>query len=149
SIHSPALAAPMSYAMVTGKIAEIAPTPKGSKLLLQEVSIEGLPKEKTPVHVSVTLRTYNPNLATGQIVRLHAGLFPPPEPAFPGGFDFSRYFFFRETGAVGYGIGQLEVKSLQESGASGFDIWFAGFRHRLTESIRSYFREPAGAVAAA
>ncbi len=149
SIHSPALANPMSYAYLSGKIVEIAPTPKGSKLLLEDVIIDKLPKDKTPVHVSVTLHSYDPSLVTGQQVILHAGLFPPPEPAMPGGFDFSRYFFFRETGAVGYGIGTMEVKSLQESGASGFDIWFAEFRHRLTESIRSHFSEPAGAVAAA
>ena len=149
SIHSPALSAPMSYAYVSGRIVEIAPTPKGSKLLLEDVAIGKLPADKTPLHVSVTLRSYDPNLVTGQRVALHAGLFPPPEPALPGGFDFGRYFFFRETGAVGYGIGQMEVKSLQDSGASGFDIWFAEFRHRLTESMRSHFSEPTGSVAAA
>jgi competence protein ComEC len=148
-IHSPALKAPMPYAYISGKIVEIDPRPKGSKILLEDVVIDKLPLDQTPAHVSVTLRSYDPGLVTGQIVILHAGLFPPPEPALPGGFDFSRYFFFRETGAVGYGIGAMDVRSLKDSGASSFDIWFAEFRHRLTESIRSYFHEPAGAVAAA
>jgi competence protein ComEC len=43
----------------------------------------------------------------------------------------------------------VATKSLKDSGANGFDIRFAEFRHRLTESIRSHFRESAGVVAAA
>ncbi len=148
-VNSPYLDTPLSFCEVTGKVVEIAPTPKGSKLLLKDVTISKIPKEKTPVQISITLRSYDSALVTGQIVSLKAGLFPPPEPALPGGFDFGRYFYFRQIGAVGYGIGQMDVKSLKDSGASDFDIWFAEFRHRLTESIRSYFREPAGAVAAA
>ncbi|HEU5047425.1 MAG TPA: ComEC/Rec2 family competence protein [Rickettsiales bacterium] len=148
-IHSPHLTATLPPVPVSGKIAEIAPTPKGSKLILKDVTITGIDAEHTPHYISVTLHIYDPHLVTGQIVHLRAGLFPPPEPDVPGGFDFSRYFYFREIGAVGYGIAPLEAVPLKESGASGFDIWFAEFRHRLTESIRSYFREPAGSVAAA
>ena len=140
---------------VSGKISgDRIQSPKAARCCLnRDVTIEKLPLQRKKRQCAVTGRDlaagYDPNLVTGQAVSLHAGLFPPPEPAFPGGFDFSRYFFFRETGAVGYGIGQMQVKSLKDSGASGFDIWFAEFRHRLTESIRSYFHEPAGAVAAA
>jgi competence protein ComEC len=108
-----------------------------------------LSKEETPEFISITLKSYDPNLMTGQRVHLRTGLFPPPEPSVPGGFDFQRYFYFRQIGAVGYGIPPLDAESLKDSGASDFDIWFAEFRHRLTESIRSYFHEPAGAVAAA
>lgn len=149
SIHSPFLTAPVSFADVTGKIVEIAPTPKGSKILLKDVTISKVAPENTPSHVSISLRTYDPSLVTGQIISTRAGLFPPPDPALPGGFDFSRYFYFRKTGAVGYGIPPLTAKSLKDSGASDFEIWFSEFRHRLTESMRSYFHEPAGSVAAA
>ncbi len=148
-IHSPSLRAPIAFADVEGKVMEIAPTPKGSKLLLGDVTIGKISKAGTPAHISVTLRSYDSSLVTGQRVALRTGLFPPPEPALPGGFDFSRYFYFREIGAVGYGIPPVTVKSLKKSGAGDFEIWFSEFRHRLTESIRSYFREPAGSVAAA
>lgn len=148
-VRTPYLSEPVSFAEVTGKIAEIEPKPKGSKILLKDVTISKIPAEKTPAYVSVTLRKYDPTLVTGQMISLRAGLFPPPEPAIPGGFDFGRYFYFRQIGAVGYGIPPITVKSLKDSGASDFEIWFAEFRHRLTESIRSYFHEPAGAVAAA
>lgn len=149
NINSPYLAEAIQFANVSGKVAEIAPTPKGSKILLRDVTISKIAKEKTPKYISITLRSYDPKLVTGQIISLRAGLFPPPEPGIPGGFDFSRYFYFREIGAVGYGIPPMEIKSLKDSGASDFDIWFAEFRHRLTESIRNNFREPAGSVAAA
>ncbi len=148
-VHSPYLTEPVSFAQVTGRVEAISPTPKGSKLLLGDVTISKLAPKETPVHVSITLRNYNPDLVTGQIISIRAGLFPPPQPALPNGFDFGRYFYFQQVGAVGYGIGKPEIKTLKESGAWDFQIWFSEFRHRLTESIRSHFRELAGAVAAA
>jgi competence protein ComEC len=147
SIHSPVLAHALPMTRVTGQVEEIAPTPKGSKLLLRHVTIDGLPPAQTPDHISVTLRSYNDTLITGQTLRLRAGLFPPPGPALPGGFDFNRHFFFREIGAVGYGVPPVET--LDANRGDGADSRFAEFRHRLTEAIRSHFREPAGAVAAA
>ena len=149
TIDSAILSTPLSFVHISGKIIEINPKPKGSKLVLSEVIIDKLPKAQTPKHISVTLRKYDPDLVTGQMVSLRAGLFPPPEPAIPGGFDFNRYFYFREIGAVGYGIPPLEAKSLENSGNSSFAIWVAEFRHRLTENIRSHFNEPAGSIAAA
>lgn len=147
SIHSPVLASALPMTRITGQVEEIAPTPKGSKLLLQHVTIDGLAPERTPNHISVTLRSYDDRLVTGQTIRLRAGLFPPPGPALPGGFDFNRYFFFREIGAVGYGVPPVETISAHAGGDA--DSRFAEFRHRLTEAIRRHFHEPAGAVAAA
>ena len=148
-MHSPVLEHQMNYARVVGTVEEITPTPKGSKLRLKDVAIEGVTPEKTPLHVNISLRSYDANLVTGQRIATHAGLYPPPEPAMPGGFDFSRYFFFHETGAVGYGIGPLETEPLPPAFAQSGELRFAEFRHRLTESIRSHFREPAGSIAAA
>jgi competence protein ComEC len=153
SARSPYLTRAISYCHVTGRIAEIDPTPKGSKLLLEDVTISKVAPKDTPERISITLRSYDPTLVTGQRVALAAGLFPPPDPALPGGFDFNRYFYFQGIGAVGYGMGKLDVTPLDAGGlrgwAEGWGIRFAEFRHRLTESIRSYFHEPAGAVAAA
>jgi len=33
---------------------------------------------------------------------------PPSPPSAPHGFDFARYAFFEQIGAVGYGLGDLE-----------------------------------------
>jgi len=149
SVHSPYLTAPLPFAHVMGRVADIEPTPKGSKLTLEDVTIDKLTPQQTPHRIHLTLRSYDAHLVTGQVISLRAGLFPPPQPATPGGFDFGQHYYFLETGAVGYGIPPIAVKPLTESGGSSFSIWFAEFRHRLTEAIRSYFREPAGAVAAA
>ncbi len=140
---------PIAFTHVTGHISEIDPKPGGSKLLLEDVRIDALPKEKTPARITLTLKSYNPDLITGQVISLRAGLFPPPSEAMPGGYDFSRYFYFREIGATGYGMAPIDITPLEASGERHFDLWFSDFRHRLTESIRSYFHEPAGAVAAA
>jgi len=150
-MDSPFLTENLSYVEVTGKIAEISPTPKGSKLILEEVTLSQHGKmmeqgEHTPKAISISLRTYDKTLLTGQIIKLRAGLFPPPEPSVPSGFDFARYFYFRSIGAVGYGIPPITASPLE---SSKFAVWFAESRRRLTEHIRSYFSEPAGSVAAA
>lgn len=147
SINIIPLKAPLSFAEITGTIEEIEQTPKGSKLFLKHVSIKGLAAGATPVRLSLTYKMYDPTLRSGQTVAVRGGLFPPPEQAMPGGFDFARHYFFRQIGAVGYGIPPITV--LPTETKHSFALWFAELRHRLTQSIRSHFDEPHGSIAAA
>lgn len=149
SITPSVLAAPINFAHVSGILENIEQTPKGSKIIVKNVAVEGLASEQTPKRISLTLRRYDPSLIAGQKISVRAGLFPPPEPALPGGFDFSRYYYFNGIGAVGYGIPPLEALPLEESGASNLSIAYSRARHTLTQSIRSFFHEPAGSIAAA
>ncbi len=142
-----ALTSPMPFARVTGTLESIEQTPKGSKLYLNKVVIEGLAKEGTPARITLTLRSYDDSLRNGQSVSLLAGLFPPPQAALPGGFDFARHYYFKAIGAVGYGMPPVTVNATPEQ--SSFAIGFSELRHRVTQSIRAHFDEPAGSIAAA
>lgn len=141
------LTEPMAFATVQGTLEAIEQTPKGSKIILNDVTIDHLPPEKTPKRISLTLRAYDATLSAGQHLSLRAGLFPPPEPALPGGFDFARHYYFREIGAVGYGIPPVTV--LPATSQPTLADRFADARHLLTDAIRRHFSEPAGSVAAA
>jgi competence protein ComEC len=147
-VSAPFLHHVIPSAWITGRIADIAPTPQGSKLTLEDIHCDKILPTETPRRIRLSLRSYDAKLAAGAVVTLHAGLFPPPSPALPGGFDFSRYFYFERIGAVGYGMGKpiLHAETQAQPDASAR---FADFRHRLTEAIRRYFHEPAGAVASA
>lgn len=133
-------------AWVTGTLAEIAPTPKGTKLLLEKVTIEGVAQDKTPLRVSLSLRQNNVGLREGQKVSLRAGLYPPPPASMPDGFDFGRHFYFRQIGAVGYAMPPVEVLPGDDTSES---VRFSEFRRRLTQAIASHFDGPAGPVSAA
>lgn len=148
-IQPSVLQEPLAFARVSGKLETVEQTPKGSKLIVKDVVIEGIAPEKTPARISLTLRFYDATLTAGQRISLRAGLFPPPQPALPGGFDFARYYYFNEIGAVGYGIPPLIATPLADSGDTSFATRFAIWRHRITDGIRSHFSEPAGSVAAA
>lgn len=147
SMDMVALKAPMPFAKVTGMLENIEQTPKGSKLYLSNVAIEGLNASETPKRITLTLKSYDDNLRNGQSISVLAGLFPPPQAALPGGFDFARHYYFKGIGAVGYGMPPVTVNTTPEQ--SSFAIGFSELRHRVTQSIRAHFDEPAGSIAAA
>ncbi|MEI6729651.1 MAG: ComEC/Rec2 family competence protein, partial [Pseudomonadota bacterium] len=149
TVDSPYLEKSLPIQNIRGKILEITQTPKGSKIILKDVYIPDIPQEKTPKLVSVSLKTYDPNLLNGQIISLRAGLFPPPAPSLAGGFDFSRYFYFKQIGAIGFGITPIKIIPQDANSRENFDVRFAEFRHKLSESIRANFKEPGGSIAAA
>lgn len=147
SMEMVALKEPMPFAKVSGVLENIEQTPKGSKLYLNNVAIEGLAEAETPRRITLTLKSYDDNLRNGQSISVLAGLFPPPQAALPGGFDFARHYYFKGIGAVGYGMPPVTVNTTQEQ--SSFAVGFSELRHRVTQSIRSHFDEPAGSIAAA
>lgn len=147
SVNMVALKAPMPFAKVSAMLEQIEQTPKGSKLYLDNVVIEGLAKEETPQRITLTLKSYNDDLRSGQNISVLAGLFPPPQAALPGGFDFARHYYFKGIGAVGYGMPPVTINKAADQ--TSLALWFSELRHRVTQSIRSQFDEPAGSIAAA
>ncbi len=82
--------------------------PKGSRITLSSLVIEGVDEGKTPRKVRLQLRTDN-NIKIGQRIKVLALLNPPSAPLFPDGFDFRRYLYFKGIGAVGFIYNQPEV----------------------------------------
>ncbi len=149
-VAAPVLADTLQGAEVEGTVSQLAASPKGMRLTLEQVQIEGLVPKQTPRRINLTSRRYDETLHTGARVRVKAGLFPPPEPAYPGGFDFSRYFYFQGVGANGFAFQNPEIGNQKsELPISGFRLLISDWRHRLTERIRTGMRAPEGAFAAA
>ena len=131
---------------VSGVIEAIEYLPMGQRLTLDEVRIHGIDPERTPQRVRLSLRLKKiPELAVGARVSLKAGLLPPMGPILAGGFDFSRYFYFRGIGAVGYGLGTITV--LQEPTLSGFWQFWEQARYRLSTRIRAALPPEHAAIA--
>ncbi|MFO0388387.1 MAG: ComEC/Rec2 family competence protein [Alphaproteobacteria bacterium] len=114
SVRTQMVAAPYLYKTVyfkevTGRIDDIEMREDDQKLYLKNVSIEGIKPETTPRRVSISLRKPAPELRVGDTVRAKAMLFPPPQPAMPGAYDFARGFYYEQLGAVGYTPHAVEV----------------------------------------
>ncbi|MFN7401117.1 MAG: ComEC/Rec2 family competence protein, partial [Alphaproteobacteria bacterium] len=146
-IRHPMLERAMTPRPVTGIIENIEITAKGHRITLAAVTIAGLAPEQTPHRVRLALRGKIPDLQMGDSVRLNAGLLPPMGPALPHSFDFARYFFFRDIGAVGYGLNPITITDKAREG-EGWSAMWARWRHHLTENIMATLPLPHGAVAA-
>ncbi len=162
---------------VEGRVIEVSDVPEGLRLILDRVSIDGLPAAQTPTRVRVTLRGAQ-QVVTGEHINVRAGLLSPAGPVMPGGFDFARYFFSRGIGAVGYAIPPVRKLTFQASdeqasdGQNGeaaqpdagrmsppspahshsgreIDMMITAFRQALSTRIRTQMAEPEGVVAAA
>lgn len=135
---------------VTGVVEDVERTENGLRITLGEVTIRGLEPAETPERIRLSLRLKQGTaLAFPQVgtrIDLLAGLLPPMGPAMPHGFDFARYFFFRNIGAVGYGLPPWKVIDgpVQESIATRFANWRIG----LTESIIGTLGPRYGPIAA-
>lgn len=81
----------------------------------------------------------------GDIIRIRAGLLPPPPPSMPGDFDYARQIWFQGIGAVGYGISKPEIIERAPD--------TSGLRNRqrlmMAEDIRAVISGDAGGMAAA
>lgn len=118
---------------VTGRIVEITTRPETSRLTLEEVHIQHLAPEETPLRVTVSLREHaSAELAIGDRVRMRAGFFPPPKPTMPGAFPFNRHLYFKRIGATGFAP-YGEVVEVLEKSVEG-DGWLAKIA-RLRQEI--------------
>jgi len=83
------------------------------------------------VRVSIDQDEAPAGLAPGSEVQLRARLAPPPPMALPGTYDFAKDAWFRQIGAVGKALGQVEV--LQARAPTGLDR----VRQRLGDHVRA------------
>lgn len=102
-VRGPVLEKRLGPVKVRGFVELIEPKADwGARLTLRPVAIENLTPDRLPQRVRVRIRDHAGSLVPGDVVELTARLSPPPRAAMPGGYDFSRYAWFRGIGAVGY-----------------------------------------------
>lgn len=149
-VDAPMLTGRIGPTGVTGRIVSVESFPKGIRITLENPRITGLGPARTPKRVRLRLRGDQPELSPGDWVRVRAGLSPPAAPAAPGAFDFQRQSFFRQLGAVGFGLGPAVVIDEGDNAARGaFSIGLAKMRRDITERIFRGLEGSRGAVAAA
>lgn len=91
---------------VTGFIEAVEDREEGKRLLLRIVEMKGVAEAERPRRVRVSVRK-GEGLLPGQLIAGTARLLPPPQAAWPGGYDFARDAHFKGIGAVGSMVGQI------------------------------------------
>jgi competence protein ComEC len=135
---------------VVGVVRDIERTEHGVRLTLTKPVVDGLATERTPTQLRLSIRLKKDSAFElpdiGDAVAIRAGLMAPMGPALPHGFDFARYFSFRDIGAVGYGLPPWKVVAADSSGSLANRFW--SWRARLTDEIVRTLGTPTGGIAA-
>ncbi len=161
-IRSALLAAPVverhtGALMLEGLISEVEMLPTGGmRVTLEQVALDKddvvVPaKARITVRPARADRPANPDLTAGQRIRVRAMLMPPPQPAMPGAFDFARFSWFKQFGAVGSALGRPEILDGGENQGwrAGFTVAVNDLRHAITARILAVLPGDRGAVTAA
>lgn len=109
-VYTPMLAketGPRTVEGIIRKIDMLEPG-KGTRVVLDDVSIERMPPEETPHRIRLRLREGMEPVA-GQRIRVLANINAPSSPLIPGGFDFQRYLFFHRIGGTGFAYNAPEI----------------------------------------
>lgn len=137
-------------APVSGFIEAIEDREEGKRILLRVASLQGMAEAERPLLVRASLRNGD-HLSAGQFIAGTARLLPPPQPAWPGGYDFSRDAYYRGIGAVGSFTGT--VRQLEPPTSPGWSLRLAArideARNALTQRIAASIGGAAGGVGAA
>ena len=108
SVAAPVLAARLGPISFEGRVAMVEPHGKAMRVLIDAPHSRAVPPGAMPARLRVSFRSGAESLVPGDRIHAMAVLMPPPGPASPGAYDFSRTAFFRRIGAVGYAYGRPE-----------------------------------------
>lgn len=103
-VAAPVLAYPM-MANVEGTITGLDRSASGRpRVTLGDVIFHGRDPARTPALARISLEPDTPQdaLLPGRRILSYARMSPPAAPAEPGGFDFRKFAWFHQIGAVGY-----------------------------------------------
>lgn len=152
SVAAPVLTRPSGAVWIEGRIREVEPRDRGHRLLLDELRFGGLQEPETPRRIRISLPRDGEDFWPGERLRVRAMLLPPPEPAMPGAFDFARYAWFRQIGAVGYAISAPEAMpadEIERGWREAATLWLSALRQDWTHRIAAQTEGAGGAIAAA
>jgi len=149
-VAAPVLGTSLDYAVITGWVEKWeARAGDRNRLTIRVGAIQGLPAAATPRRVRITTHAeHAPH--TGTAIRVAAGLFPPPEPTHPGGFDFARMAYFMGLGGVGFAMSDIEARDGPPAPALLRErALIDGVRARIREQVRSSLSGPPAGIATA
>jgi len=153
-IRSRSVAAPVltrvTITTIAGFVEAVEDREEGQRLLIRVTEMKDIVEAERPRLVRVSVRS-GAGLTAGQFVTGTARLLPPPEAAWPGGYDFARDAYYKGIGAVGSMVGQ--VRTINPSRPPDWSLQVAAnvdeARNALTKRIATSIGGAAGGVGAA
>ena len=95
-------------AQLTGSVISIEERTSDARLVIRVAAIDDRAPDALPARVRVTTRAAG-DLRAGDTITARVRLMPPPEAAWPGGYDFARSAWFARIGGVGSILGGARI----------------------------------------
>lgn len=137
--------------MLEGVVVEVEALPDGGSRLTLGQLVHDRDDVLVPARARIKAKAGLSLATVGDRIRVRAMLMPPPQPAMPGAFDFARFAWFRQLGAIGTALGPVEV--IAAGAATGWRADLATnvneIRHAITARILAVLPGDRGAVTAA
>lgn len=134
------------YVTVTATIDKIQYFPSRKRFVFKDVTTDKLNNIKLE-KIRLTVNTDNNGATVDDKVTFLANLQPLPTAVIPNAYDFSRYAYFQQIGALGYAISDLKI--IQDNSASSFMGFVNNLRNSITRRAIEVMGKDAGGVAAA
>lgn len=149
-VAAPVLTHPIGPVGLDGRVAFVEQRGMHTRMVLTDIAWRRLPPERTSAAVRVTLRRNAP-LVPGDWVHVTAMLMPPPDPAAPGGYDFSREAYFLRIGGIGYVYGRAHpIAAPHPAGfVERLGLAVAKLRVAITRRIHAVLPGSTGGIASA
>ncbi|MCR9255014.1 MAG: ComEC family competence protein [Alphaproteobacteria bacterium] len=147
-VAAPVVAEQLEPRVIYGRLLAVDRGASRPRILLDRLWVAGLTPEETPKRIRLTTSGEIP--AVGTRLRVYAVLRPPGPPVAPGAFDFRRYSYFRQIGAVGWTLGAPRLDAAApETAAESMQSAIGRLRDGLSQRIQERIGGAGGAVAAA
>jgi competence protein ComEC len=147
-VAAPVLDRPV-FAKMSGFVETVDAGPQGGRMVLVITRFDTSITVTKPVRLRTTFK--GPGPRAGDHLSGQARLMPPPQPAFPGGYDFARDAYFLGLGAVGRWVGPMTLSPAP--GPPSFGLWLTSTidnaRTDMTNRIARAIGGQAGALSAA
>ena len=138
-----------AFAKLSAFVETVDAGPNGGRMVLVITRFESVFPVVNPQRLRVTFRGNGPR--AGDHLSGQARLMPPPQPAFPGGYDFARDAYFLGLGAVGRWSGPMILSPAPRALDAG--LWLTtsidNARTDMTNRIARAIGGQAGALSAA
>lgn len=150
TVATPLLPATTGEVAVTGRVMAVDRASAGrSVVILKPAEIQGLPAERLPKHVRLSLPARWAGVQPGDQSTFKARLSPLPAPVMPGGFDYARKLWFEGIGATGRITSEPVITGRDARAGDWLDARLAGLRDLIGQRIDAVLDEPYASFAEA
>lgn len=142
-VAAPILSNKIEGAWIKAKVEEIQHGSNSARLTVSNLWVNGVFYKDTPIKAKVTVRSNIENLMVGDVIIFKGVLMSPPAPAMPGGFDYRRFAYYQQIGAIGYAISKVKIKNSSPISANFIEV----IRQKAIARIGQLLPQPTASIA--